>query len=42
MKNVLVDNCSLPTGQVIKAVTLSECAKKAVELAGWKKEVTIL
>jgi len=27
---------------VIKAVTLSECAKKAVELAGWKKEVTIL
>jgi CO/xanthine dehydrogenase Mo-binding subunit len=32
MKNVLVDNCSLPTGQVIKAVTLSECAKKAVTI----------
>jgi CO/xanthine dehydrogenase Mo-binding subunit len=42
MKNVLTDNCSLPTGQIIRAVTLTECAKRAVELAGWKKEVTVL
>jgi CO/xanthine dehydrogenase Mo-binding subunit len=42
LKNLFVDNCSLPTGQVVKEVTLTECIKQAVGLAGWKKEVTIL
>ncbi|MGA2991736.1 MAG: molybdopterin cofactor-binding domain-containing protein [Candidatus Korobacteraceae bacterium] len=41
LKNLFVDNCSLPTGQVVPLVTLTECMKKAVELAGWKKEVNI-
>jgi CO/xanthine dehydrogenase Mo-binding subunit len=41
LKNVLVDNCSLPTGQVIQTVTLTECIQQAVELAGWTTEVTI-
>ena len=39
LKNLFVDNSSLPTGQVVRAVTLTECMKHAVELAGWKKEV---
>lgn len=39
MKNILVDNCALPTGQVLEIVTLKEAVKKAVELIGWKKEV---
>jgi CO/xanthine dehydrogenase Mo-binding subunit len=42
LKNLFVDNCSLPTGQVVRAVTLTECMKQAVALAGWKKEVKIL
>lgn len=42
MKNVFADNCSLPTGQVLQNVTLTECAKRAVDLAGWKKEVSVL
>lgn len=41
LKNLFVDNCSLPTGQVVKEVTLTECMKKAIELAGWKKEINI-
>jgi len=41
LKNLFVDNCSLPTGQVVKVVTLTECIKQAIELAGWKKEVKI-
>ena len=39
LKNLFVDNCSLPTGQVVEAVTLMECMKQAIELAGWKKEI---
>jgi CO/xanthine dehydrogenase Mo-binding subunit len=42
MKNVLVDNCSLPTGQVVEAVTVQECMKRAIELSGWTKEVKVL
>ena len=30
LKNLFVDNCSLPTGQVVEAVTLTECMKHAV------------
>jgi len=41
VKNLLVDNNSLPTGQVVDVVTARECVKRAVDLAGWKKEVTI-
>jgi CO/xanthine dehydrogenase Mo-binding subunit len=41
LKNLFVDNCSLPTGQVVKVVTLTECIKQAIEAAGWKKEVKI-
>jgi CO/xanthine dehydrogenase Mo-binding subunit len=41
LKNLLVDGSSLPTGQVLDAVTARECVKRAVELAGWKREVTI-
>ena len=37
-KNLLEDNCALPTGQVVPVVTLHECADRAVELAGWKKD----
>jgi CO/xanthine dehydrogenase Mo-binding subunit len=42
LKNLLVDNCSLPTGQVVEVVTVTECVKRAVELAGWNKEVKVL
>ena len=42
MKNLFVDNCSLPTGQVVEAVTVTECAQRAVAMAGWKKETTAL
>jgi len=42
LKNLFVDNCSLPTGQVVESVTMTECVKRAVELAGWRKEVKIL
>lgn len=42
LKNLFVDNCSLPTGQVVEQVTMTECVQRAVELAGWKKEVKIL
>jgi hypothetical protein len=39
LKNLLVDNSVLPTGQVLDTVTVSECVKRAVELSGWKDEV---
>src|SRR3974377_639587 len=42
LKNLFVDNCSLPTGQVVPVVTVNECVKRAVELAGWKQEVKVL
>ena len=42
LKNLFVDNCSLPTGQVVESVTMTECVQRAVELAGWKKEMKIL
>jgi len=41
LKNVLVDNCTLPTGQVVELVTLKECMQRAVELAGWEKKVKV-
>jgi CO/xanthine dehydrogenase Mo-binding subunit len=41
LKNVFVDNSSLPTGQVVKAVTLTECIRQATELAGWEREIKI-
>jgi CO/xanthine dehydrogenase Mo-binding subunit len=41
LKNVFVDNCSLPTGQVVPTVTLTECIQQAVELAGCEREVKI-
>ena len=40
LKNILVDNSSLPTGQVLEIVTLKETIKKAVDLVGWKREVS--
>jgi CO/xanthine dehydrogenase Mo-binding subunit len=39
LKNLLVDNCALPTGQVLETITVSECVRRAVELSGWKNEV---
>jgi len=39
LKNLLVDDNVLPTGQVVDVVTAKECVRRAVELAGWKKEV---
>ncbi len=42
LKNLFVDNSSLPTGQVVRAVTLTECMKQAIETAGWKKEIKIV
>ena len=42
LKNLFVDHCALPTGQVVEAVTLTECMKQAIEKAGWKKEVHIV
>jgi carbon-monoxide dehydrogenase large subunit len=39
LKNLLVDNCALPTGQVLESVTISECVNRAVELSGWNDEV---
>lgn len=41
LKNIYRDNCVLPTGQTLEVVTSVETFQKAVELAGWKKEVTI-
>jgi len=41
LKNIFVDHCSLPTGQIVEAVTLAECMKEAIAKAGWKKEVHI-
>ena len=42
MKNLIVDDSALPTGQVLKGVTLTQCMQQAVEVAGWtKKEVKI-
>jgi CO/xanthine dehydrogenase Mo-binding subunit len=38
LKNLIVDNSVLPTGQVLRVVALTECMEKAVELAGWKKK----
>jgi len=38
LKNLIVDNSMLPTGQVLKVVTLTKCMEQAVELAGWKKK----
>jgi nicotinate dehydrogenase large molybdopterin subunit len=42
LKNLFVDNCSLPTGQVVESVTMTECVQRAVELAGWRKEVKLI
>ncbi len=42
LKNLFVDNCSLPTGQVVEVVALTECLKETIKMAGWKKEVNFL
>jgi CO/xanthine dehydrogenase Mo-binding subunit len=42
LKNLLVDHNSLPTGQVVEIVTVKECVQRAIELAGWKKEVKVI
>jgi CO/xanthine dehydrogenase Mo-binding subunit len=39
LKNLLLDNCALPTGQVLETITVSECVRRAVELSGWRDEV---
>ena len=39
LKNLLLDNSALPTGQVLDSVTVSECVRRAVELSGWNDEV---
>ncbi len=41
LKNILVDNSPLPTGQVLEVVTLTETIQRAIELAGWRKGVNI-
>jgi len=38
LKNLLVDYNALPTGQVLDAVTVSECVRRAVDLSGWNDE----
>jgi len=36
-KNMLLDGCALPTGQVVETITVSECLERAVEMSGaWK------
>lgn len=37
LKNLLVDNAVLPTGQRLEAVTATECLTRALELAGWNR-----
>ncbi|NSW83591.1 MAG: molybdopterin-dependent oxidoreductase [Syntrophothermus sp.] len=41
LKNILEDNSALPTGQVLEIVTLKETIRRAIEIAGWRKEVNI-
>jgi CO/xanthine dehydrogenase Mo-binding subunit len=41
LKNLFGDSCTLPTGQEVNGITVTECVNKAVELAGWKSEVNI-
>ncbi|MGA2990622.1 MAG: molybdopterin cofactor-binding domain-containing protein [Candidatus Korobacteraceae bacterium] len=35
LKNLFVNNCSLPTRQTVEVVTVTECVKRAVALGGW-------
>ena len=42
MKNMFVNNCSLPTGQVVETVTIAECVKRAAELGGWSGQASPL
>ena len=39
LKNLFVDNCALPTGQVLETVTVTECVNRAVELSGWREDL---
>lgn len=39
LKNCFVDGSSLPTGQVVEVVTSKDTIYKAIEMAGWEKEV---
>lgn len=40
LKNLLVNNCALPTGQVLETISVTECVNRAVALSGaWKDEV---
>jgi CO/xanthine dehydrogenase Mo-binding subunit len=41
LKNLFGDVSVFPTGQEVSGVTVVECVNKAVELAGWKSEVTV-
>ena len=39
LKNMLVDNSTLPTGQVLETVTITECVNRAMELSGWRENL---
>lgn len=41
VRNLFGESSTFPTGQEVSGVTVVECVKKAVELAGWKSEVTV-
>jgi len=41
LKNMFVDNSALPTGQVLEAVTITECVNRAMELSGWRDELAL-
>jgi CO/xanthine dehydrogenase Mo-binding subunit len=41
LRNLFGDVSVFPTGQEVRGVTVVECVNKAVELAGWKSEVTV-
>jgi len=38
LKNLIVDNSVLPTGQLLRGVTLTQCMEQAVAVAGWTKK----
>jgi CO/xanthine dehydrogenase Mo-binding subunit len=39
LKNVLTNGSTLPTGQVLESVSITETIRQAVNLIGWKKEI---
>ena len=42
MKNLFVNNSSLPTGQVVEVVTVGECLQRAAALGGWSSQAAPL